>query len=209
MSTLLKKLCSFLSFCSEPATVKPTDKVVAVCVGHSRRNDNGAVNTDGASEYKYNALVGVVVAEQLRRMGHTPHLIAEYGGNSYGSAMTWVAAKVKELKADVAVELHFNSAVSKKATGHEWLYWLTSRKGKLLAESFQRSFVEAFPDRVDRGLKAKDQNSRGAGFLSKTHCPAIICEPFFGSNEEETEYFSRRVDQLGVSYASAIDRFLR
>lgn len=209
MSALLKKLCSFLSFCSVSAAVKPTGKVIAVCVGHSRRNDKGAVNTDGVSEYKYNSLVAAVTVEKLRKMGHTAHLIAEYGGNSYGSAMTWVAAKVKELKADVAVELHFNSASSQKAVGHEWLYWLTSRKSKLLAESFRQCFADAFPDRVDRGLKAKDQTSRGAGFLSKTHCPAIICEPFFGSNTEETAFFSCKVDELGLVYASALDRFVR
>ena len=187
---------------------KNSKNVVALCVGHSRRGDRGACNTNGVTEHRYNQLVAQVAARHLRAAGFVVHVLDHYEGNSYGRAMSWVAAELKKLGAHAALELHFNAAVSARANGHEWLYWATSRSSKALAATLRAVFAAAFPGQLDRGLKPKDGNARGAGFLQKTHCPAVICEPFFGSNEAETEFFSSRVDELGLVYAQAVQQFL-
>jgi N-acetylmuramoyl-L-alanine amidase len=209
MATILTVLKKLLYFCDEPPLRTETGKVIGVCVGHSRGNDKGAVNTDGVNEHKFNRMVGLVAAAKLKKYGHVVHFYDHYEGNSYGAAMSWLAADLKQKAVDVAIELHFNSSSSQKAEGHEWLYWKTSKKSQKLAEVFRKDFAFVYAGRKDRGIKPKDESSRGAAFLSKTHCPSIICEPFFGSNPEETAFFSIKVNELGLLYAAAIHKFLQ
>ena len=82
------------------------------------------------------------------------------------------------------MELHFNAA-SPKATGHEWLYWHTSEKGRLLARALRDSFEDSFPMFKSRGIKDRKKGDRGAYFLRATCMPVCIAEPFFGTNAEE------------------------
>jgi len=50
-----------------------------------------------------------------------------------------------------------------------------------LAEYLLRGCKKYFPLIKNRGTKKRDTGDRGATFLRKTHCPAVITEPFFGS----------------------------
>lgn len=181
--------------------------VIGICIGHSRRGDRGAVNTDGVSEHTFNSEVGRLTAELLRERGHTVHVIDEYGGSSYSSAVHWVSDRLANLGATLAVELHFNSA-GPHAEGHEWIHWYRSAKGQMLASCFNQTFKEAFPNAKVRGIKPADKDSRGSLFLRVTRCPAIILEPFFGSNKKETEIYSRNKSALASAYAKALTNYL-
>ena len=117
--------------------------------------------------------------------------------------------EAKKLKADSissAIELHFNAATP-KATGHEWLYWHTSEKGRLFARALRDSFEDCFPQLRSRGIKAKQKGSRGAGFLRLTHCPATIAEPFFGSNNEDWELALKNMEGIATSIAGGIELY--
>jgi len=178
-------------------------KTVAVCVGHSRKGDNGAVNTAGASEHQYNQKVGQLTCDLLNARGFSAVLFDAYSGNGYASAMSWVGEQCRKIKADVAVELHFNSA-GPFAEGHEWLYWGRSAKGRKLAEAFDSGFRKAFPEAKARGAKARGLDDRGSLFLRLTPCPAAILEPFFGSSKKETEFYSASMPQVAEAYADAL-----
>lgn len=180
---------------------------IVICVGHSRSGDSGAVNTSGVTEHTFNSKVGRLLTAILREAGHKVHLLDKYEGNSYTQAMVWVADQCKTLGADLAIELHFNSA-SPLAEGHEWLYWVTSKKGKALAESFNSAFKKAFPSNKERGLKPITSGDRGGLYLRLTHCPAVILEPFFGSNPTESSYFSLNQTALAHAYAQALLNYL-
>ena len=108
-------------------------------------------------------------------------VLDEYDGSGYGSAMNWVAAKLKELGVTVAIELHFNSA-GVSANGHEFLYWHSSKKGKRLAVEITNDMCLGVPEIKCRGAKPRTHLNRGSTFLRKTHCPALVAEPFFGSS---------------------------
>lgn len=181
--------------------------VIGICIGHSRSGDKGAVNTDGVSEHAFNSEVGHLTAELLRKEGHTVHVIAEYSGGSYSSAIHWASDRLTKLGATVAVELHFNSA-GPHAEGHEWLHWHRSAKGQMLASCFNQTFKEFFPKARVRGIKPADKESRGSLFLRITRCPAIILEPFFGSNKKETELYTRNKPALASAYAKALTDYL-
>lgn len=159
---------------------------IAICVGHSRkvngRPEGGAVSHDGRSnEWIYNLPLAGEIAALIAGKVDKVEIISEYQGGGYGSAQRWLAKHLKSLGATLAVELHFNSA-SSDGTGHEWLYWHNSSNGKKLATSLHLNMCLVLPQIKSRGIKPKFSGDRGSEFLSGTHCPAIIAEPFFGSH---------------------------
>lgn len=185
-----------------------TKKHVAICVGHSRARDKGAVNVLGVYEWNFNKPIADRTAELIRDSGHMTAVISHYEGNSYGEAMADVAKQLKTIGADVALELHFNSASSPSATGFEFLCWHSSKHGPALADCMRKSFQRTFPEQRDRGIKRATPADRGSRFLQKTHCPAIICEPFFGSNPEDTAFFYGHREELAQAYADGILNWL-
>jgi N-acetylmuramoyl-L-alanine amidase len=182
--------------------------VIGICIGHSRSGDNGAVNTDGVSEHTFNGDIGRLTADLLRKEGHTVHLVDEYSGGSYSSAICWVSDYMARLGVTVAVELHFNSA-GPFAEGHEWLHWFRSTKSQKLASCFNQAFKEAFPNAKVRGVKSADKEDRGSLFLRITRCPAVILEPFFGSNKKETAFYTKNKSAVAASYAKALTDYLK
>ena len=169
----------------DPATV-------ALCVGHSRRmpagnTEGGAVTHDGTTtEWQYNTILARMIAAELYDThGIQAFLINDYGPRSYGEAMAWLARELRDLgNIRLAVELHFNAATP-EAHGHEWLHWHSSKAGKLLATQLHLAMMRNVPGIKARGVKPKTSSDRGAEFLRRTHCPAVICEPFFGSHPND------------------------
>lgn len=184
MIALIKKLIGK----KEQAPVKKKPRI-AICVGHSRkikgRFEGGAVSVGGVSERDYNLVLAEMIAENLSARGAEVKIISEYEGGGYTSAMTWLAKVVGEWKADAAVELHFNAADSKSAKGHEWLYWGKSERSKQLATEINYEFEHEVEALKPRGIKPLDSRSRGALFCRLLPCPAVIAEPFFGTNKAD------------------------
>jgi len=203
--SLLKKKKQSLKSSDTPTTLSPGD-IVGICVGHSRPNDAGALSVTGVNEWLYNVRLGALLKKHLYEEGVSSILYDEYEGSSYGSAMRWIAHKMAEDKVTVAIELHFNSA-SPTASGCEMLYYHSSAQGKRLATMLQREVIVEYNTK-NRGIKPMQRFSRGGGFLVKTKCPAVICEPFFGSNEREWRMFSTSRSLLARAYARGIKNFL-
>jgi len=167
-----------------PTNSIPRDELnVAICVGHSRSGDTGAVSCGGVNEWTYNKKVAEHLKSDLQEYGISSFVVDKYGGTygSYTSAINWLVKHLKEQKASIAIELHFNASSNSKAEGMEMLYWKTSRIGMTLAEYLLRGCQKYFPLIKNRGTKKRDTGDRGATFLRKTHVPAVIAEPFFGS----------------------------
>jgi N-acetylmuramoyl-L-alanine amidase len=152
--------------------------MIAICVGHSRPNDSGAASVTGVTEWDYNSQLADMISDRtLRNDG-----------------------------VEAAIELHFNAATP-SATGHEWLYWNTSEKGRLFARALRDSFEDCFPQLRSRGIRPRKKGSRGAGFLRLTHCPATIAEPFFGSNEEDWELALKNMEGMATAMAAGIELY--
>ena len=182
------------------------DLHVAICVGHSRKGDTGAVSCGGINEWTYNKKVAEYLKSDLQEYGISSFVVDDYGGTygSYTSAMNWLAKHLKKEKASIAVELHFNASSNQKAEGMEMLYWKTSRIGMSLAEYLIRGCQRYFPLIKNRGAKSRDKGARGATFLRTTHCPSVIVEPFFGSNWQDWITFADQEHVLSQAIARGI-----
>jgi N-acetylmuramoyl-L-alanine amidase len=156
---------------------------IALCIGHSRwikgRRDCGAVSVDGTSEWEYNEELADLIAEELGEF--EVKIYDDYHGTGYTSAMQWLAGQIRRIDAACAIELHFNSAPP-QARGHEWLHWHRSANGLALAERLEAAFDVGIPA---RGVKPIDMSGRGGVFLKSVPPPAVIAEPFFGSNIDD------------------------
>jgi len=183
--------------------------MIAICVGHSRIGDKGAISVDGTSEHNFNSRIAYKLEAILCKRGIKSELFDKYDASSYGSAMSWIAYRIKLIGATIAIELHFNSA-KPSANGHEFLYWESSKGGRKLAKCFAESYQKNFPastSRRDNGLFPIGKSARGSQFLRKTHCPALILEPFFGSNKKE--WIAADPDKIAAAYADSIAEYLK
>lgn len=178
---------------------------IALCVGHSRfingKRDGGAVSVGKVNEWTYNLDLAKMVSERLSR--HEVIIVSAYQGNGYTSSMRWLAGYLKEQKADVAIELHFNAA-GPTARGHEWLYYHNSGKGLLLAKSLNFAMKTHVPEALSRGTKPLDAGDRGNEFVKLTHCPAVIGEPFFGSSASDWRIAVDKKPQIADAYAEGL-----
>jgi N-acetylmuramoyl-L-alanine amidase len=185
--------------------------LIGICVGHSRKGDSGASSLTGASEWTYNQKVAEILRLELEKNNINSVVFTKYDGTGYAGAMTWLCAQLGLLKVDFAVELHFNSADTGAARGFEFLYWRTSKKGQAIASVFQQTFKKKFPENLSRGTKGLSKEDRGGLFVRLPSMPAVILEPFFGSNTREWEIFGSEYGQklLGETYAEAIVESVR
>lgn len=179
-------------------------KRVAICVGHSRIGDKGALSVGGVDEWRYNKKVADILQNHLRHQGVQSVVFDDYPAESYSRAMDWLGQSVAKEKCDIAIELHFNSYSSTKAEGYEYLYYHASNNGRRLAEYFRKAQSETFKVQKDRGIKPIEADGRGAGFLRSVAPPAVICEPFFGSSPKEWILMENKHSLLADVYARAI-----
>lgn len=178
--------------------------MIALCVGHSRPGDSGAESVGGVSEHAFNSRIAAKVASTLTASGMACTVVTAYQGSGYTSAMKWLAEKLRTCKATVALELHFNASDNAAASGHEWLHWHASSQGRALATAIEARMVQAFPMLPRRGVKGIGSKDRGGEFARLTPCPAVLCEPFFGSNKSDWQLISTHQDRYAKVLADAL-----
>ena len=205
--TELEKLSEQPKSIPFPTNSIPREKLnVAICVGHSRQGDTGAVSCGGINEWTYNKKVAEHLKSDLQEYGISSFVVDNYGGTygSYTSAMNWLAKHLKEKEASIAVELHFNAADNEKAEGMEMLHWHSSRIGLSIAEYILKSCQRFFPLTKNRGTKAIKSGDRGGLMLKTPSMPCCILEPFFGSNWQDWITFADQEGTLSQAIALGI-----
>jgi N-acetylmuramoyl-L-alanine amidase len=180
---------------------------VAVCVGHSRKGDQGAVSVGGVSEWAFNKSVAGILKDQLKQRGIYAIVIDDYPAATYSGAMRAVSKEIDKHNVDIAIELHFNSFSSSSAEGFEYLHYESSAKGKKLAICLEKAHEEAVQPQKNRGIKAIGSKGRGGGFLRSVRPPAVICEPFFGSNPKEWVLLGQKPSVVAGIYANGIAKY--
>ena len=177
--------------------------MIAICVGHSRPGDSGAVSAGGVSERFANGLLAKQIKAKLEAHDIECDIIDSYQGGNYSAAMRWLGRKLATVKATGAVELHFNWGVP-EAHGHQWMHWHESVGGRFLASALHNSMLAACPDHKARGVIGLRPKDCGAEFCRATPCPAVIAEPYFGSNPHEWAWVKSHQHELAQVIADGI-----
>lgn len=161
------------------------DKVLIV-VGHTNGADKGAHSeTLKSTEFAYNKKV----AELINNAD-----IYVHKQQNYANRIKDLNAFLKGKNYKLVIELHFNSFSSSSANGYEILCYAGSNKGEYYAKELVKMLEAEYPAHKKRGangiLFIKKRSERGGSFLMGINQPAILVEPFFGSNEKEAIVFS-------------------
>lgn len=172
---------------------------IAIVIGHGPLRDKGAENAASkVTELDWNrdlatrivkAIAGRSPVSIIHRKveGHPP--VEEVNTGMFGCC----------------VELHLN-ANGGKASGTEMIYWLTSRRGKVLAALLLDAAVATL-GLPNRGIKGPQGGGRGSAFLRGTNCPAVIVESFFIDNDGDLATGTAKRDALAKAYADALIKF--
>lgn len=149
-------------------------KKIALVVGHNEKAKGAYSRHLRMSEFPFWAAVASLLKDKDIKV------FKRQAGASYWRQIDQVYKEVDEWGADASVELHFNSA-SPSAQGAEVLSSGSSGSLKI-ARVFQDIFQRHWKH---RGVKVRKKRDRGGRSLHAGRCPAILIEPFFGSNAKD------------------------
>lgn len=177
---------------------------IALVIGHNARSQGAVRVTDGRSEYDWmTGLASQIVAQEpaLFRVFRRPP------GLGYSTEIRQAYAAVDAWGADASIELHFNSAAARSATGTETL--TSGTTGSLrLAQLIQPAMVGALGLR-DRGLVTRKRGDRGGESLWQGRAPAVLIEPYFGSNPDDCSAADRHFAALASAIHLACTVYLK
>ena len=179
---------------------------VTICIGHSSK-EQGSTTQDGKhSEYEFNSILAQMIVCGLKTKGYTVYLVNRLTDGG-GTGMTADVKAVNKYDTDCIVELHAN-AFNSSVNGCETLYWHTSKKGKILAQSIQNEVVAVLKNN-NRGIKPIKTGDRGAKVLKESYAPMVILEPFFIDNPDEYNNAVSKFDKLAESIIYGIINYFK
>lgn len=173
---------------------------LAVVVGHNAISQ-GAVSVDGTSEFIWNSQLAELIKDISPR---EVEIFYRVHGGGYSREIDRVYAQVDKYSPDVSVELHFNGSASASASG--CLTLSSGSSGSLrLAQNIQQETLRVLQNR-NRGVEVRQKSDRGGRSLWAGKAPAVMTEPFFGSNAEDWRRANARIDQLAEAVFVGAER---
>ena len=173
---------------------------VALIIGHDKQDGGAARCTDGMQEYEWNR----DLASRIWQCDPTVFEIFLIDPSlGYSASIRDVYDRVDAWGCDLSIELHFNAA-SASATGTET--FSSGSAGSLkFANAIQGTMVETLGLR-DRGVKIRNRATKGRGYLSLVsgRAPAVLIEPYFGSNPSDCLRANERKQELAEAIYRAV-----
>lgn len=193
LALILLAVVSLLAERSELlAVVAPVEQksVVVLDAGHGGM-DSGKVAVNNILEKDINLKIVYFLKTALEEQGVTVVLTREDEDGLYqeGDSNKKLADMRKRCEiieksgCVLAVSIHQNSYHEASASGPQVFYYVTSEKGKKIAETLQNSLIEGLKPGKTRAAKSNDNYY----LLKNVSCPIVIVECGFLSNWEEAE----------------------
>lgn len=157
----------------------------ALCIGHNSNNQGAYSLYLQESEWMYNSSIAI-------RMKDVADIYYREDAGGYTNEIIRLAKQVNKQPYDLAIEMHFNAAIP-SAHGCEALYYSGSKKGEEYAQLFCEIITRNYGTRNRGAKQISTPQERGYGFLHNIDAPAIILEPFFGSNIEAVQYTDKKM----------------
>ena len=157
---------------------------IALVIGHNSKAQGAERRDNREPEYVFNGRVAAAVEALAQDYpAISVKTFRRSAGGGYRKEIRRVYGEVDDWGADVAIELHFNASANPQANGCETLS--SGSSGSLrLAKAINDDIVSALGIK-DRGIKTIPASGRGGGSLHAGEAPAVLLEPFFGSNPSD------------------------
>jgi N-acetylmuramoyl-L-alanine amidase len=176
---------------------------IAIVIGHNSKAQGAVRVTDGRTEFDWNGeLAGLI-------QSHNPASVRVFRrerGGGYSAEIDRVYAEVDAWGADCSIELHFNGSVNPHANGGLTLSSGTRGSMSLAGEIRVRA-AKALSN-TDRGIRKLGRHDRGGRSLWQGKAPAVMTEPYFGSNASECLAAGMHMDELAEAYYRGAVAFL-
>jgi hypothetical protein len=177
-------------------------KKLAIVVGHEdKARGANSLSPLSLSEYLYNEIIAALMVKECGMCGVDGKIFKRNGTDIAG-----VVRNVNAWVPDASIELHFNSTGDSSVGGTET--WFVSSESEKLAQEVQRNMCVVFKrsGHGNRGAKEFALGARGRSNISGMNHPAVLVEPFFGSNAEDCKLGA----SLKSQYAKClVDAFMR
>lgn len=176
---------------------------IALVVGHNPASQGAVRATDKRTEYDWNGDLAAAI------MAHAPAMYRVFrrpSGRGYSAEIRETYAAVDAWGASASIELHFNGGAA-SATGTETLS-SGSANSRKLAALIQPAMVVALGLR-DRGILIRGKSERGGASLHAGRAPAVLIEPYFGSNKADCAAADRNYSALSRAIHEACAAYLK
>lgn len=176
---------------------------IAIVIGHNSKAQGALRVTDGRTEFDWNGELAALI--QM----HDPNSVRVFrreAGGGYSREIDRVYAEVDAWKADLSIELHFNGSANPQANGGLTLSSGTTGSLRLARAVRERAHIAL--GNHDRGIEIRQRHDRGGRSLWQGKAPAVMTEPYFGSNAGECVTAQMCMDELAEAYFRAARSFL-
>lgn len=152
---------------------------IGIVIGHNTKAQGAVRATDGRTEYDWNGDLAAAIAQHLPPM----YRVFRRHPIGYSAEIRQVYAEADAWGADATIELHFNAA-GVGSTGTETLH--SGSSGSVaLAKEVQAGMLRALGLRNRGMIERKRGSGRGWESLHAGRAPAVLIEPYFGSNPKD------------------------
>ena len=162
-----------------------------ILIGHSKKSGGAYNKKYDINEYKYNTDIanlihaedsGIIIFERLNGYSVLPN-------------------EINNIDPNLIISLHLNSVSNNLVEGCETLS--SGSKESLRFANIVQPLINNVFKNNNRGVKIRNKpDQRGYHILNKTNAPCVILEPYFVSNDSETE----KGLKLKKEYAKAINK---
>lgn len=177
---------------------------IAIVVGHNSAAQGAVRVTDGRTEFDWNSDLAELIKD------HNPYAVGIFyrkRGGGYSREIDRVYAETDAWGADCTIELHFNGSANKRSTGCLMLSSGTSGSMKLSGIMQERCL--AVMGNEDDGVQARGRRDRGGRSLWQGKAPAVLIEPYFGSNPHFCAVAETHKDELAEAIYRGAVEFLK
>lgn len=179
---------------------------IALVIGHNARSQGAFRVTDKRREYDWNSDLAAAIrdlAPGMYEIFRRPYNL----GYTQEVRQTYAAVSAKGFRG--SIELHFNGSASPISSGTETLTSGTAGSFRL-ADLINPAMARALGLR-NRGILHRKRGERGAESLWAGTPPAILIEPYFGSNagdcaaaDKHFAALSRAIHEACLAYLKGV-----
>ncbi|MBT9449986.1 N-acetylmuramoyl-L-alanine amidase [Akkermansia glycaniphila] len=166
---------------------------IAIDIGHA--NGTGAVG-NGLEEHAVTSIIAPLLANRLRKSGHTVDII-DYPDKNNTDDLNATVRAVNAGEYGLCISLHCDSASTTEARGAHVCY--TSPKGKELAESIAWHLCPLLPGRADATVRRTN-----LAILNQTRPVSVLCECGFITNPGNAALMQNNPDTIAKAIADGI-----